>query len=154
MSTERYEIDPAHTSVGFSARHLAVSTVRGTFAKFSGGVDITDGNPSTATGSVQIEVASVTTGNAQRDGHLVSPDFFEAEKFPTMTWDLTGVEKVSGETYRLNGNLTIKGVSKPLTLEATVEARMPDPFGGRERVGLSVSGQINRKEYGLTWDGL
>ena len=154
MTTERYEIDPTHTTIGFSAKHLAVSTVRGHFTKFSGGVDVTDGNPLTAKGGAVIEIDSIHTGNAQRDGHLKSGDFFEAEKFPTMNYEVTGVELVEGETYLIRGNLTIKGVTKPVALEATVEAKIADPFGGKERVGLTVTGQINRMDFGLNWDGL
>lgn len=154
MATERYDVDPSHTTIGFSARHLAVSTVRGQFGVFSGGVDVADGDPLTARGSAEIDIASISTNNAQRDAHLVSPDFFEAARFPKMTYRVTGVEKVTGETYRIVGDLTIKDVTKPLALEATVEARIADPFGGKERVGLSIRGQINRKEYGLVWDGL
>jgi len=154
MTTERYEIDPSHSTVGFSAKHLAVSTVRGKFTEFSGGVEVTDGNPLTAKGGAVIQIASIHTGSAQRDGHLQSGDFFEAEKFPTMTYEVTSVELVQGETYLVRGDLTIKDVTKPVVLDAIVEARIADPFGGKERVGLTVTGQINRLDFRLNWDGI
>jgi polyisoprenoid-binding protein YceI len=154
MTTEHYEIDPQHSTIGFSARHLAVATVRGNFAKFSGGVDLTDGNPLSAKGSAVIEIDSVYTGSEQRDGHLKSADFFDAEKYPTMKYEVTGVELVEGETYKVRGNLTIRDVAKPIELEASVDGRVPDPFGGNERVGITVTGKLDRMEFGLNWDGL
>lgn len=154
MTTERYDIDPNHSTIGFSAKHLGVATVRGNFGKFSGAVDLVDGNPLSARGNAVVEIDSIHTGSAQRDGHLKSADFFDAEKYPTMSYEVTGVELVEGETYRVLGDLTIKGVTKPIELEATVDARIADPFGGKERVGLTVSGKLNRLEFGLNWDGL
>ena len=154
MTTERYEIDPSHSTIGFSAKHLAIATVRGSFTKFSGGLEVSDGNPLTARGDAVVEIDSIHTGSEQRDGHLKSGDFFESEKYPTMSYRVTGVELVEGETYKVLGNLTIKDVTKPIELEATVEARMSDPFGGRERVGLTVTGKLNRMDFGLNWDGI
>ena len=154
MTTERYEIDPSHTTIGFSARHLAVSTVRGHFTKFSGGVELIDGNPLSAKGEASIEINSIHTGSEQRDGHLKSGDFFDSEKYPTIRYSVTSVELVDGETYRVTGDLTIKDVTKPVVLEASVDARIPDPFGGKERVGLTVTGKINRMDFGLNWDGI
>ena len=150
----RYEIDPNHTNVGFSAKHLAVSTVHGQFSKFEGYFEGPDDDISKARGEVKVHVDSIDTRTEQRDNHLRSADFFDAEKFPYMTFKLTGVEPVDSETYVVRGDLTIKETTRPIKLEATVEGRVPDPFGGKERVGVSAKGQINRMDFGLNWDGL
>jgi polyisoprenoid-binding protein YceI len=150
----RYEIDPSHTNVGFSAKHLAVSTVRGHFAKFEGAFEGPDDDFTKARGEVKIEVASLSTRTDQRDNHLRSADFFDVEKFPYMTFKVTGVEPLGGDNYRVNADLTIKDVTKPISLEATLDGRVADPFGGKERLGVTAKGQINRMDFGLNWDGL
>jgi len=150
----RYEIDPSHTNVGFSAKHLAVSTVRGHFSKFEGFFEGPDGDFTKARGEVKIDVASLSTKTEQRDNHLRSADFFDVEKFPYMTFNVTGVEQLKGDTYRVEGDLTIKQTTRPITLEATLEGRLPDPFGGKERLGVSAKGQLNRMDFGLNWDGV
>ena len=150
-----YEIDKAHTTVGFTARHLAVSTVRGQFNKFDGRFEGPDDDVTKTTGEVKVEVASIDTRTEMRDNHLRSADFFEAEKYPYITYKLNRVEPVDAETYKLHGDLTIKDVTKPIVLTATLEGRTPDPMtGGKERLGLSVRGQVNRMDFGLNWDGL
>ena len=150
----RYEIDPSHTNVGFSAKHLAVSTVHGHFSKFDGFFQGPDDDFTEARGEVKIDVASLSTKTEQRDNHLRSADFFDVEKFPYMTYKVTGVEHIEGDTYKVKGDLTIKDTTKPITLEATLEGRLPDPFGGKERLGVSAKGQINRMDFGLNWDGI
>ena len=150
----KYEIDQQHTHLGFTAKHLAVSTVRGRFNKFEGGFESPDGDYTKARGEVRIEVSSLESRSDQRDNHLRSADFFDAEKYPYMTFKLTGIEPVDEENFRVKGELTVKDVTKPIVLDATIEGRLPDPFGGKERVGVSARGQINRKDWGLTWDGL
>jgi polyisoprenoid-binding protein YceI len=150
----RYEIDPAHTNVGFSAKHLAVTTVRGQFSKFEGHFEGPDDDFTKARGEVKIDVASLDTRTEMRDNHLRSADFFDAAKYPYMTFTVTGVERLKGETYRVKGDLTIKETTRPITLEATLEGRLADPFGGKERLGVSAKGQINRMDFGLNWDGL
>jgi polyisoprenoid-binding protein YceI len=150
----RYEIDPSHTNVGFSAKHLAVSTVRGHFSKFDGFFEGPDGDFTKARGEVKIDVASLSTKTEQRDNHLRSADFFDVEKFPYMTFKVTGVKQLKGDTYRVEGDLTIKQTTRPITLEATLEGRLPDPFGGKERLGVSAKGQLNRMDFGLNWDGV
>ena len=137
----RYEIDPSHTNVGFSAKHLAVSTVRGHFGKFDGFFQGPDDDFTKARGEVKIDVASLSTKTEQRDNHLRSADFFDVEKFPYIT-------------YKVKGDLTIKETTKPIILEATLEGRVPDPFGGKERLGVTAKGQINRMDFGLNWDGI
>jgi polyisoprenoid-binding protein YceI len=151
----KYEIDKAHTTVGFTAKHLAVSTVRGHFTKFDGGFEGSEEELAKTNGEVKIEVASVDTRQEMRDNHLRSADFFEAEKYPYITYKLNRVEPVDAETYKLHGDLTIKDVTKPIVLTATLEGRTPDPMtGGKERLGISVRGQVNRMDFGLNWDGL
>jgi polyisoprenoid-binding protein YceI len=150
----KYEIDPAHTNIGFSAKHLAVSTVHGRFDKFEGSFEGPDDDPTKARGEVKIDVASLSTHTEQRDNHLRSADFFDAAKYPYMTYRVTGVEPIDGETYRVLGDLTVKETTRPVALVATVEGRGPDPFGGKERIGLSLKGQINRMDFGLNWNGL
>jgi polyisoprenoid-binding protein YceI len=150
----RYEIDPNHTTVGFSARHLAVSTVRGQFNKFTGYFEGPDDDFTKARGEVKVEVASLDTRTEQRDNHLRSADFFDAAKYPYMTFKVTGIDPVDGDTYLVRGDLTIKETTRPITLEGTIEGRTPDPFGGKERLGISAKGQLNRMDFGLNWDGL
>jgi polyisoprenoid-binding protein YceI len=150
----KYEIDQQHTHLGFTAKHLAVSTVRGRFNKFEGEFESPDDDSTKAHGEVKIEVASLESRSDQRDTHLRSADFFDAEKYPYITFKLTGIDPVDEENFRVNGELTVKDITKPIVLEATIEGRLPDPFGGKERVGISARGQINRMDWGLNWDGV
>jgi polyisoprenoid-binding protein YceI len=150
----KYEIDQQHTHLGFTAKHLAVSTVRGRFNKFEGGFESPDDDFTKARGEVKVEVASLESRSDQRDTHLRSADFFDVEKYPYIIFKLTSIEPVDEENFRVNGELTVKDVTKPIVLEATIEGRLPDPFGGKERVGISARGQINRMDWGLNWDGV
>ncbi len=150
----RYEIDPAHTNIGFTAKHLAVTTVHGHFAKFDGSFEGPDDDMTKARGTIKVEVASLSTRNDQRDTHLKSADFFDAEKYPYLTFSLSGIEKIDDESYRVRGDLTIKETTRPVELTGTIEGRLPDPFGGRERLGVSATGQVNRMDFGLNWDGV
>ena len=149
-----YEIDQAHTHLGFTAKHLAVSTVRGRFNKFEGHFEGPDDDFTKARGEVKVKVASLESRSDQRDTHLRSADFFDIETYPYLTFKLTSIEPVDDENFRMLGELTVKNVTKPIVLEATIEGRMPDPFGGKERIGISARGQINRIDWGLNWDGL
>jgi polyisoprenoid-binding protein YceI len=150
----KYEIDQGHTHIGFTAKHLGVSTVRGRFNKFEGQFEGPDDDYTKARGEVKVEVASLESRSDQRDTHLRSTDFFDVEKYPYITFKLTGVEAVDAESFRVTGDLTVKDVTKPIVLDATIEGRLPDPFGGKERVGISARGQLNRMDWGLNWDGL
>jgi polyisoprenoid-binding protein YceI len=149
-----YEIDHGHTHIGFTAKHLAVSTVHGQFSKFDGQFEGPDDDLTRVRGTVSIDVASLGTRNEQRDTHLRSADFFDVEKYPRMTFAVTGVEKVAGDSYLVHGDLTIKDVTRPIALEATIEGRMADPFGGKERLGVSATGELNRMDFGLNWNGV
>jgi polyisoprenoid-binding protein YceI len=149
--TQDYELDPNHTTLGFAGKHMMVTTVRGRFNQFRGNVSVEDDDPTTAVVSATVQVASLDTGQTQRDQHLRSGDFFDVERYPEMTFASTGVESRGGNRYRLQGNLTIKDQTRPISLEVEVEERFTDPFGN-ERVGVTASGKLNRKDWGLSWN--
>jgi polyisoprenoid-binding protein YceI len=144
-----WRVDPAHSSVAFEVQHMMISTVRGTFEEFDGtleaGEDVTE---SRASGWVK--VASIDTNNPDRDEHLRSPDFFDVEHHPDARYESTSIRPVGGPHYEIVGDLTIKGITRPVTMEATVQGAGEDPWGN-ERVGVSVRGVVNRKDFGLTW---
>ena len=150
----KYEIDPGHTNVGFTAKHLAVSTVHGQFTRWEADFEGPDNDLTKARGTLKIDVASLSTRNDMRDNHLRSADFFDAEKYPYITFQVTDIEKVDEDNYKLRGDLTVKETTRPIELIGTVEGRIDDPFGGKERLGVSATGQLNRMDFGLNWDGL
>jgi polyisoprenoid-binding protein YceI len=145
-----YVLDPAHTRIGFSARHAMVTKVRGQFDEFEGTAHVDTQNPAASTVNVTIQTASVTTGQAQRDGHLKSPDFFDVETYPQITFVSTDVER-DGTEWSITGDLTINAVTKPVTVlfEETGEAK--DPFGNL-RVGFEGTVTLNRTEWDLKWN--
>jgi len=143
-----YNVDPAHSSVGFEVRHMGIATVRGAFRKFEGVVDAT-GEAPVLRGSV--DVSSVDTGEAQRDGHLVSAEFFDAENHAEITFHSTAGEATAGDKIRLDGEITIKGITKPLELTGVVAEGGADPWGN-ERIGLELEGVIDRREFDLKWN--
>jgi polyisoprenoid-binding protein YceI len=146
-----YTLDTSHTRLGFSARHAMVTTVRGSFPKFEGTAHIDTTNPAASSVALTIDVSGVDTGSADRDGHLRSADFFDVENHPTMTFRSTGVEREDATTWLVTGDLTIKGVSKPVTIEFESTGSARDPFGNL-RVGFEGAATINRKDWGLTWN--
>lgn len=148
-SAATYAIDPAHSSVGFSIRHL-VTKVHGTFDKIEGSVDYEPGKPKAWTTSVEIDPASIDTRVSMRDNHLKSPDFFDVQKCPKMAFKSTKVE-VAGDSGKLYGELTMHCVTKPVVLDLTIGGLMKDP-GGKEHLGASATGKLDRKDWGLTWN--
>ena len=146
-----YTIDASHTRLGFSARHAMVTTVRGAFKEFEGTAHIDAANPSASSVKLSIKTASIDTGNADRDGHLTSGDFFDAENNPEITFVSTAVQKVDDDTWAITGDLTIGGVAKPVTIAFDETGSAQDPFGN-VRVGFEGSTAINRKDWGLTWN--
>lgn len=145
-------IDPAHSTVGFSAKHLGLTTVRGRFTRFQGRIDLDDeANPTTARGRVDIEAASIDTGNEDRDTHLRSPDFLDVERYPNLAVESKAVEPAGGDRYRVICDLTIKDVTRPVTLEYEHFGVVTDPFGNT-KAGGRLTGTINRSEWGLTWN--
>lgn len=149
--TGTWDMDPAHTRLGFAARHAMVATVRGNFGIFSGVIEIDQADPSRSGAEVEIDAASISTGNEQRDQHLRSADFLDVENHPTLTFRSTRAEAVDSDTYRLSGELTIKGQSQPVTIELDFQGSSPDPFGNT-RAGFEGRATINRKDFGLTFN--
>ncbi|MGW1847588.1 YceI family protein [Streptomyces sp. NPDC001966] len=149
--TGEYTIDPAHSSIGFTVRHAMVTNVRGSFGEHEGTLKLDGSDPANSTASIDVKIASVDTGIADRDGHLVSGDFFDAEKFPLMTFRSTRAEQLGGDTYRVTGDLTIKDVTRPLSIDLEFNGSATDVYGN-ERVGFEGSTNILRSDWGLTWN--
>lgn len=146
-----WSADPAHSNIGFKVKHLMVSNVHGSFDKFEATVNYDEKDVTKSSVNVTIDAASINTGVEQRDTHLKSPDFFDAAKFPQLTFVSKRVEK-AGDSLNIIGDLTIHGVTKELTLNVTeLNPPMTDPWGG-VRMGASASARINRTDYGLTWN--
>jgi len=144
-------IDPAHSEIAFKVKHLMISNVKGQFNDFSGKL-VSDGDDFTTSDiQFQINPASVNTGVADRDGHLKSPDFFDVENFKEITFTSGKLSKISDDEYSLSGNLTIKGISKPVNLSVEFGGLMTDPWGN-QKAGFSLNGKLNRKDFGLTWN--
>jgi polyisoprenoid-binding protein YceI len=145
-----YEIDGAHTSVEFVGRHLMITKVRGRFSEVRGQITI-DEEPAKSHVEVEIGVASVSTGNGDRDAHLTSGDFFDVEQYPTITFASTGVKPVRDNTWEVVGDLTVHGTTKPVTLQVDFDGGGASPFGD-ERIGFSAATEVNREDFGLTWN--
>ncbi|PVG84221.1 polyisoprenoid-binding protein [Nocardioides gansuensis] len=145
-----YTLDVAHSRIGFVARHAMVTKVRGQFADFEGTAQIDAANPSASKVDLTIQVASVDTRNADRDGHLKSGDFFDAETYPTMRFVSTDVAR-DGDEWTITGDLTIKDVTKPVTVVFEQTGSAKDPFGNT-RVGFEGETAVNRKDWGLSWN--
>jgi len=149
--TGDYAIDAAHSTIGFTVRHAMVTNVKGKFLDFSGSLHLDGGDPSASTASLDVKMDSIDTGSADRDGHLKSADFFKIDEFPTMTFRSTKAESLGGEDYRITGDLTILGTTKPLSIDLEFNGAAKDPFGN-ERVGFEGKAEILRSEWGLTWN--
>jgi polyisoprenoid-binding protein YceI len=146
-----WEIDAAHSQVIFAVKHMMISTVKGHFNVLSGSLHIDEQNPANSWVEAQVEVSSIDTRDANRDGHLRSPDFFDAEKYPVITFKSTKVEHVEGDEYKVTGDLTVRDVTKPVVLKAEYSGQVKDPQGNA-RAGLTATGKIDRTEFGLTWN--
>jgi polyisoprenoid-binding protein YceI len=146
-----YTLDPSHSRIGFVARHAMIAKVRGAFNEVSGTATIDGANPAASSLNVTIAAGSVDTRDANRDGHLASPDFFDVATYPTITFVATGFEVVDEETVEVTGDLTIKGVTKPVTIPFAFGGAAVDPFGN-SRIGFDGSVVVNRKDWGLTWN--
>ena len=145
-----YAIDPSHTEVSFVARHAMVTKVRGYFRDVEGQVVVAD-DFAASTANATMKVASVDTGNEDRDAHLKSADFFDADTTPEITFVSTGIKDVQGDEFVLVGDLTIKGITKPVELEVEYEGTAQDPFGNT-RIGFSATTEVEREDWGLTWN--
>jgi polyisoprenoid-binding protein YceI len=149
--TGTYTIDPTHSEIAFSVRHAMVTTVRGQFTEYDGKLQLDGANPAASTAELTIKVVSIDTNQEQRDGHLRTGDFFDAESHPEITFTSTAAEQVDAETYRLTGDLTIKGTTKPVTIDFTFNGAAKDLYGN-ERVGFEGSTTINRTDWGLSYN--
>lgn len=143
-----YAVDPSHSSVGFEVRHMGIATVRGAFRRFQGTIDATNDQP-VLNGTV--EVASIDTGDENRDGHLTAPDFFDVEQYPEIKFHTTSIDEAGDGQIRLTGEITIKGVTEPLELTGTAADGGTDPWGN-DRVGFEVEGVIDRRKFDLAWN--
>jgi polyisoprenoid-binding protein YceI len=149
VPTGTWHVDPAHSSVEFEVKHMMIATVRGRFNEFEGTIDAAeDIKDSRVYGKVK--TASIDTNDATRDAHLRSADFLDVGNHPEITFESTDIEPLGGPEFRVTGELTIKGVTRTVELDSTVEGAERDPWGN-ERVGVRVRGAIDRKDFGLTW---
>lgn len=146
-----WQIDASHTEIGFNVRHMMISKVRGQFEAFSGSVDFDPDNLEATSAELTIQTASINTRNDDRDNHLKSPDFFDAATYPTITFKSTRVEKLNDNKGRLIGDLTIKDVTKVVELDVEYFGTAQSPWGTTS-AGFAISGKLNRKEFGLTWN--
>ena len=143
-------VDQAHSKVGFAVKHMGITTVRGEFTEFQGTLEIA-GDLSSASAYGMVKAASVDTNEPRRDAHLRSPDFFDTETYPELAFESTAIENIDDETFRITGNLTLHGVTNEIVLTATVNGTDIDPYGN-EKVGLEITGQLSRAEYGMKFN--
>jgi polyisoprenoid-binding protein YceI len=145
-----WTVDASHSKVGFAVKHMGIATVRGEFTDFEGVLEISD-DLSSAKARGTVRTASVDTNEPQRDAHLRSPDFFDAETFPELAFESTSIEAIDDETFRITGNLTLHGVTNEIVLTAEINGTDVDPYGN-EKVGLEITGQLSRGEYGMKFN--
>ncbi|HZJ58884.1 MAG TPA: YceI family protein [Chitinophagaceae bacterium] len=150
MAITKWSLDPTHSEIHFKVRHLMVSWVTGSFKQFNATVETEGDDITTAKVHFTAEIHSISTNNEQRDAHLRTGDFFDAENHPQLTFESNKLEKISDEHYKLYGTLTMRGVSKPVVLNAEYGGTAQDPWGNT-RIGVSVSGKINRKDFGVNF---
>ena len=150
----QWAIDTHHSEISFKAKHLVITTVTGKFKQFSGTVESSGPDFADASISFSAEIGSIDTGSEQRDGHLTSPDIFDADSYPTLTFTTTSFVKGAGDQYKLQGNLTIKDVTRPVVLDVEYAGTHKDPFYGKTKAGFELNGKILRKDFGLSWDVL
>ena len=146
-----YVIDPTHSEIGFKIRHLMITNVTGNFTKFSGKMETSKDDFSDAEIDFEVDIESINTNNEQRDGHLRTGDFFDAAQYPKLIFQSTSFDKLGSDIYKLNGNLTLHGVTKPVTLSAELGGAAQDLYGN-SRLGFEITGSIHRKEFGLEWN--
>jgi polyisoprenoid-binding protein YceI len=145
-----FTIDPVHSHVGFSIRHMMIAKIRGRFTSVSGALQVAE-DPTQSTVEIDVDLASVDTREDDRDNHLRSPDFFDVENHPTMTFRSTAITPTARDAFRLDGELTLHGVTQPFVLDVSFEGLGQDPWGN-QRLGFSASGKLNREAFGLTWN--
>ncbi|WP_088006122.1 YceI family protein [Indiicoccus explosivorum] len=148
---KKLNVDPSHSSIGFTVKHMMISKVRGSFESYEAEVETPEDSLKDGKIDFKIDVASISTGSEDRDNHLRSADFFDAENHPHITFRSTEIRDNGGDEYELTGDLTIKGVTRPVTFKTEYEGKGTNPWG-QEVVGYSADGKINRKDFGLTWN--
>lgn len=153
MAKTNWVLEPTHSEVNFKVRHMMISNVSGHFKSFDSSVETDDENIATASVSFTVNVDSISTNNEQRDGHLKSADFFDAENHPQIKFISTSLTSKGGDDYKLKGNLTIRSTTKEVTFDVEFGGIAKDPWGNT-RAGFSVTGKINRKDYGLNWSAV
>ncbi len=153
MSNTKWVIDPMHSEVLFKIRHLVISTVTGSFKKFNGEISSTEDSFENANINFTLDVDSIDTNQTQRDQHLTGPDFFNSAVYPQISFTSTDFTKVSGDDYKLTGNLTMHGTTKPVVLDVEYGGAEKDNYGNMKH-GFEIKGKINRKEFGLTYNAL
>lgn len=151
MSTTKWSIDPTHSEIGFKVKHMMFTNVSGQFTKFTAEANTNGDSFDGASFSFSGDIDSVSTGNADRDGHLLSGDFFDAAQFPKITFESTAFNKKNEGEYTLNGNLSLHGETKPVSLDVEFGGIAKDPWGNT-KAGFTITGKINRKDFGLTWN--
>ncbi len=151
QAAEVFQIDTAHASAQFKVRHLMVSNVRGELGPVSGELTLNPSDLSRSRVAVSIDVNGIDTRNADRDAHLKSPDFFDVAQYPTATFSSTRIESKGGNEYSVTGDLTLHGVTRPVTLDVELSDAVSDPWGNVKR-GAAATGKINRKDFGLNWN--
>lgn len=148
-----YKIDAAHSEISFKVKHLMIATASGSFKTFDATMEANNEDFSDAKIQFEADAASIDTKNEQRDAHLKSDDFFNAETYPKITFASTAIENKGGNEYKLTGNLTIRDITKPVALDVEYHGKMVDPWG-QEKHGFEIKGKINRKEFGLKWSAV
>jgi polyisoprenoid-binding protein YceI len=150
-ATSVWGVDASHSEVHFKIKHLMISTVTGSIGTFEGKLEADDDQFTNARVSFSADASSISTGDAQRDGHLQSEDFFGTETHPKLTFESTSFEKTGDNTYKMNGNLNIKGISNPVSLNVEFAGIAKDPWGN-SKAGFTLEGKVNRKDWGLNWN--
>lgn len=153
MSTKKWVIDPAHSEIHFKVKHLVISTVTGSFSEFSGEATTPEDTFEGGVISLKINAASINTNNEQRDGHLKSADFFETEGYPEITIKTTNITQVDEDEYSIVADFTMKGITKTIEFKGDYGGKAKDAYGN-EKVGLEVTGVLNRKDFGLNWNAV
>ncbi|WP_252312326.1 YceI family protein [Sinobaca sp. H24] len=152
MTKTVWSIDPAHSEIGFSVKHMMISRVKGTFEEFDAALTLDEDELTNSEAEITIKVASINTREENRDGHLQSADFFDADNYPNITFKAKNITKTKDSQYDVTGDLTIRGTTKEVTIDTTFEGQSKDPMSGNIVAGVSGETVINRKEFGLTWN--
>ncbi len=153
MSTTSWVIDPSHSEIQFKVKHLMISTVTGQFNTFNSTIETSENDFTTAKAHFSADIDSISTNNEQRDAHLKANDFFDAENYPQLTFESEKIEQTDDENYKVSGILTMRGISKNVVLDAELGGIAQDPWGGT-RAGFSLTGKINRKDFGVSFSML